>query len=242
MHQTDVRAWRAHTTGDTPTQRVSVVIPTLNEARNLPHVLPRIPDWVFEVIIVDGLSEDNTIEVAKESRPDVRIVMVSQPGKGVAMRAGFMAARGDIIVALDADGSMDPGEIRAFVGMLVAGADIVMGSRFALGGGTSDMQLVRRTGNWLLTNVVRLAFGVRYSDLCYGYFAFWSDALQHLDGPFTGFEVETMIHIQAVRAGLCVAEVPSFEAERIWGTSNLRTVRDGTRVLCAIGRQWLAQR
>ena len=217
---------------------VSVVIPTLNEAKNLAHVLPRIPDWVDEVIIVDGLSVDDTVEVAFRCLPNVRLVTTTMRGKGAAMRAGFEVARGDIIVTLDADGSNDPAEIAAFVGALMSGADVAMGSRFALGGGTSDMELHRKAGNWALTRLVRMLFGARFSDLCYGYVAFWSDVFPHLDGPFTGFEVETVMHIRAVRAELNITEVPSFEAERIWGTSNLRTISDGMRVLRSICTEW----
>ena len=217
---------------------VSVVIPTLNEAKNLAHVLPRIPDWVDEVIIVDGLSVDDTVDVAMRCLPNARLVTTTMRGKGAAMRAGFEAARGDIVVTLDADGSNDPAEIAAFVGALMSGADVAMGSRFALGGGTSDMEFHRKAGNWALTRLVRILFGARYSDLCYGYVAFWRDVFQHLDGPFTGFEVETVMHIRAVRAELSIAEVPSFEAERIWGTSNLRTISDGMRVLRSIFGEW----
>src|SRR5437868_14684742 len=103
---------------------VSVVIPTLNEAENLPHVLPRIPDWVDEVLLVDGHSTDRTVEVARELRPDIRIMMQEGRGKGAALRTGFTAASGDLIVMLDADGSTDPAEIPAFVGALLAGADL----------------------------------------------------------------------------------------------------------------------
>ena len=220
---------------------VSVVIPTLNEAGNLPHVLPRIPPWVHELIVVDGLSHDDTVAVAKEHAPDVKVLMVGTPGKGAALRAGFAEATGDIIVMLDADGSTDPQEISAFVGLLLSGADVAMGSRFSMGGGTDDMETHRRVGNWALTRLVRVGFGARFSDLCYGYTAFWRDVLPVLDGPFRGFEVETVLHIRAVRAGLRIAEVPSFESERISGTTNLRTVRDGLRVLRAITSEWTAE-
>jgi glycosyltransferase involved in cell wall biosynthesis len=218
---------------------ISVVIPTLNEAENLPHVLPRIPGWIDEVIIVDGLSTDDTIEVARRHRPDVRVVLESTKGKGAALRAGFRAARGHIIVMLDADGSTDPREIPVFVGALLAGADIAVGSRFVQGGGTADMERHRKLGNWVLTRLVRRGFSARYSDLCYGYTAFWRDVFPYLDGDYTGFEVETLIHIRALRASLKVAEVPSFEEERRFGVSTLNTVRDGARVLRSIATEWV---
>lgn len=219
--------------------RVSVVIPTLNEAENLPHVLPRIPSWVHEVVLVDGRSTDATVAVARQLRPDIRVVMQAGRGKGLALRTGFAAATGDIIVMLDADGSTDPAEIPAFVDALIKGADFAKGSRFLPGGGTADMELYRKLGNWGLTFAVRLLFGGRYSDLCYGYNAFWAHVLPCLNLDADGFEIETMMNVRAIREGLKVSEVPSFEAERVHGTSNLRTFPDGWRVLKTIVREWL---
>jgi glycosyltransferase involved in cell wall biosynthesis len=221
---------------------VSVIIPTLNEAANVAHVLGRIPPWVHEVIIVDGRSTDDTVEVARRCRPDVRIVLQPVSGKGAALRAGFLAATGDIIVMLDADGSTDPYEVPLFVGALLAGADVAVGSRFVQGGGTADMEPFRKVGNWVLTRLVRAGFGARYSDLCYGFVAFWADVLPELDGEYTGFEVETLLHIRALRASLTVCEVPSFEARRQSGVSNLNTIRDGTRVLRSITTEWVSHR
>lgn len=217
--------------------RVSVVIPAKNEAKNLPHVLPRIPAWVHEVILVDAPSTDGTVEVARQLWPGIRVVQQEGRGKGSALRSGFAAATGDIIVMLDADGSMDPGEIPAYVGQLLAGADFVKGSRFAQGGGTADMTTLRRAGNWGLTQVVRGLFGGRFSDLCYGYSAFWSRVLPQLGLTSNGFEIETEMNVRALQVGLRVAEVPSFEAERIHGASNLRTFPDGWRVLKTLGRE-----
>ncbi|NJM40966.1 MAG: glycosyltransferase family 2 protein, partial [Anaerolineae bacterium] len=127
---------------------VSVIIPALNEAENLPHVLPRIPAWVNEVILVPGPSTDNTVEVARKLVPRIRIVDQVGKGKGAALRCGINAATCDIVVLIDADGSTDPAEISAFVAALLAGADFAKGSRFLYGGGTADMQPYRQLGNW----------------------------------------------------------------------------------------------
>lgn len=211
--------------------KVSVIIPALNEAENLRYVLPRIPDWVYEVLLVDGNSTDSTVEVARELRPGIRIVQQEGRGKGAALRTGFAAALGEIIIMLDADGSTDPAEIPAFVGTLMAGADFVKGSRFLQGGGTSDMSFHRRLGNWCFVICSRLLFGCNYSDLCYGYNAFYSRILSQLNLDGDGFEIETQMNLRVLRAGFKVAEVPSFEADRIHGASNLRALPDGWRVL-----------
>ncbi len=216
---------------------ISVIVPALNEARNLPIVLPRIPASVSEVILVDGHSTDDTVAVAREVMPSIRIIPQQGRGKGAALRTGFAAAKGDIVVMIDADGSTQPEEIPAFVSALLDGHDFVKGSRFLAGGGTADMSLLRRAGNWGFTMLTRLFFGGRYTDLCYGYNAFWRRVVPMLELDGTGFEIETMMNIRALRAGLRVTEVPSFEAPRIHGESNLRTFPDGWRVLKTIFRE-----
>jgi glycosyltransferase involved in cell wall biosynthesis len=214
--------------------RVSVIVPTLNEARNLPHVFAELPHGLHEVILVDGFSTDDTVAVARRLRPDVRVVEQDKRGKGDAMRCGFEAATGDILVMLDADGSADPAEIPAFVRELLRGADFAKGTRFHPEGGSSDITPLRSAGNRLLSGTVNLLFGTSYSDLCYGYNAFWRHCLPAMSIDCTGFEVETLINIRIARAGLKVGEVPSFERDRIHGQSNLNTFRDGGRVLRTI--------
>jgi glycosyltransferase involved in cell wall biosynthesis len=216
---------------------VSFVIPTLNEAKNLRSLLPRIPQWVHEVIIVDGRSIDGTVEVARQLRADARIVMEPRSGKGAALRAGFRAASGDIIVMMDADGSMAPEEAILFIGALMSGADLVKGSRFMQGAGSEDISIVRQLGNWSLTQLVRLLYGCSFSDLCYGYVAFWRKHVDTLRCDCDGFEIETLINVRALKSRLKIVEVASFEAPRISGESNLRAVRDGIRVLKTILRE-----
>ena len=223
--------------------RVSVVVPAKNEAENIGWVLERLPDAVDEVVLVDGSSDDRTIEAALSVRPDTRVVRQRRPGKGVALRMGFQAARGDFIVMIDADGSMDPQEIDEFLSRLherrlapealpvTARYPIVKGSRFMPGGGTDDMSLLRRTGNAALLRLVNFLYGASLTDLCYGLFAFRRDALDELDLASDGFEIETEIVARALREGLLIGEVASFEAPRRSGQSNLNTWRDGQRVL-----------
>ncbi|MDT7705776.1 MAG: hypothetical protein QOG20_1383 [Pseudonocardiales bacterium] len=227
--------------------RVSVVVPTRNEARNLEVVLPAIAavrPAVHEIIVVDGHSVDGTIETAQRVLPWVKVITQTRKGKGNAMACGFAAAAGDVIVMFDADGSADPAEIPAFVRALVAGADFAKGSRFVRGGGSDDITLLRKSGNAGLNGVANALFGTSYTDLCYGYNAFWADVLPTLELPAIdlpapaegmlwgdGFEIETVLNCRVAAAGMKITEVPSMERERIFGQTNLRTFADGTRVL-----------
>lgn len=218
---------------------VTVVIPTINEAKNLPHVFERLPEWIDEVIVVDGGSTDDTVAVATACRPDVKIVQQTGKGKGNALAAGFKAATGDITVMLDADGSTDPAEIPRFVAALTNGYDFAKGTRFVTGGGSDDITWFRRIGNWAITTLVNRIWGSKYSDLCYGYNAFWTDALPPSFADCNGFEVETLMNIRLAASDIRVIEVPSFEANRRYGESNLKVGRDGRRVLRTILAEWL---
>jgi glycosyltransferase involved in cell wall biosynthesis len=173
---------------------------------------------------------DDTVTVARQLRPDVKIVAQGERGKGNALKAGFEACKGDIIVMLDADGSTDGAEIARFVGALVAGADYAKGSRFASAGRSDDITLTRRFGNWILITLVNRLFGTRYTDLCYGYNAFWARHLPALGLDCNGFEVETVMNIRAAKAGLWIQEIPSHEHSRVRRESNLRIIRDGWRI------------
>jgi glycosyltransferase involved in cell wall biosynthesis len=227
---------------------VSVVIPAKNEALNLPRVLERLERNFHEVILVDGHSTDNTVRVARGLRPEITIIRQTRKGKGNALACGFEAATGDFIVMLDADGSTDPAEIPRFIEALKEGADFAKGSRFMPGAGSTDISRLRQTGNYFLNKIVNLLYGTRYTDLCYGYNAFRRDCLSVMElnqsetedgGESTmlwgdGFEVETLINVRIAKAGLRVAEVPSFERSRHFGASNLNAFSDGIRVLRTI--------
>lgn len=226
---------------------LSIVVPARNEARNLEVVLPRLP-VEHEIILVDGSSVDDTIATTRRLRPDARIVRQTRKGKGNALACGFLAATQDIIVMFDADGSADPEEIPAFVDALVNGADFAKGTRFHREltelSGSEDITGLRAAGNSVLNGLSNVLFRTSFTDLCYGYNAFWRDVVPVLDLPSPdlrsaggemiwcdGFEIETVISCRVVAAGLKIAEVPSLERSRIHGQTNLRTFIDGYRVL-----------
>jgi glycosyltransferase involved in cell wall biosynthesis len=215
---------------------VSLVIPVRNEARNIASVLEQVADDVDEIIIVDGNSTDVTVLTAQAYRPDVRVVPQQGTGKGSALRTGFQAATGDIIVMMDADGSMSPQEIRHYLHFLVNGYDFVKGSRFISGGGTLDITRFRGLGNWFLLTVFNTVYHTHMSDLCYGFCAFHRRYLEHLQLSATGFEIEAEMTVRAMQAGLRIAEVPSLELPRRSGASNLHAIRDGVRVLRTVLR------
>jgi glycosyltransferase involved in cell wall biosynthesis len=219
---------------------ISVVIPARNEAANIGWVLRRLPACVDEVVLVDGRSTDGTVEIAREVRPDIVVVTDTARGKGAALRQGFAAASCDWVVMIDADGSMDPEEIELLVTGLAAGNDLARGSRFAHGGGTADITLVRRMGNAALLATANLLFGTLNTDLCYGFAAFRRQAVESLHLDADGFEIEAQFYLRATRSGLRICEVPSFEAPRRSGVSSLNAVRDGWRILGTILRERVA--
>jgi hypothetical protein len=228
--------------------KISIVVPARNEAANLRAVLPELPE-VHEVILVDGRSLDGTIETARSVRPGIKIVQQTRRGKGNALVCGFAAATGDIVVMFDADGSADPLEIPRFVHALTDGADYAKGSRFCRSGtvlaGSDDISPLRKAGNAGLNALANVLFRTRFSDLCYGYNAFWREILPFLNLPPVsapglnpgqllwgdGFEIEAVLSCRVAIAQLQVTEVPSLERRRIFGESKLRTFADGSRVL-----------
>ncbi len=237
--------------------RVSVVIPTRNEARNVEALLPAVAavrPMVTEVIVVDRGSVDGTAEAARRVLPTAKVVTQTRAGKGNALACGFAAATGDILVTFDAHGAADPGEIPIFVAALVAGADVVSGSRFLTGGGPTGGGAVRRQRTALLNRVAAALFGGTRTDLCFGYHAFWADLLPTLDLPSIaapgaitpgatapwgdGSEIDTLLSCRFAAAGCRMTEVASVDRMPADGRRAHPTLADDRRVLQALTAEW----
>lgn len=212
--------------------RITVLVCTLNEAENLSYVLPKIPPWVGEILLVDAHSTDRTVEVAKKLRPDISILYQPNRGKDDALKYGIKHASGDIIITLDADGTTDPEEIPRFIEPLFDGYDFAKGSRFR---NTRPMRMpwYRRVGNWVLVTETNILFGTKYTDVCSGYNAFWKESWERVDFP-DEFGYEPLIILRAKKAGLKVVEVACCDRGRSSGKSKLPNWRQGWGAFKAI--------
>ncbi len=216
---------------------VSIVIPTLNEQGNIRALvsgIKKIMDgYDYELIVVDGNSTDGTASIAKRLGA---IVLKEGIGKGYALRKGISAARGDIIISMDADLSNRPNELKLLIAGIEVGYDICTGSRFLTGGGSDDMPLIRRFGNKMFVHIVNLLYGSHYTDMCYGYRSFGRGVLKKLDLKEDGFGIETEINIKAQKRRMKILEVPSFEKQRSKEQAKLRGFKDGYVILKTIFR------
>jgi len=211
--------------------KISIVIPTLNEAENLPTVLESIPKNIAEILIVDGYSTDNTVEIARKYNCKV---IFDNKGKGSAVRKGMKEAKGDIVITMDADCSNVSSELCLLIAGIEAGFDICMGSRYIQGGGSEDITLIRKVGNKFFVFLVNLLWNMHYSDINYGYRSFRKDCIEKLNLESDGFGIESEISIKAAKKKLKVLEIPSYEKQRKSGSGKLRTFRDGLRILNTI--------
>jgi glycosyltransferase involved in cell wall biosynthesis len=223
------------------TKKITVVIPTKNEAENIKEVFPNIPDFVDEIVVVDGNSTDGTREEIIKYRKDTKIIIEKPSGKGAAIRTGLKNATGDLIIMMDADGSHDPREITGLLEPVLNGYDVSKGSRLLPGGGSADFTPFRKLGNQIFVSMVNTLYGSEYTDLCYGYRAFKREALEKMYCSSNGFEIETEQSILMKKAGLKIKEVPSFEDRRKNGNSNLNAFRDGWRILNVIMKEYVNQ-
>ena len=219
---------------------ISIIIPALNEAANLPFVLPRIPPVpeILEVILVDGASTDGTADIARDLLAGIRIVEQDGCGKGNAVKCGAQAAKGDYFLVLDADGSQMPEEIPIYLEQAREGYDLVKGSRYLDGRDTEDETLGRVLMCKLTYFVANSLWQTKFSDIGYGVFLINREKFLDLDIKSNFFEMEYELMIKAKRKGLKIVEVPAHENARIHGKSHLSYRHDGWLIFKTVLREW----
>ncbi|MCT4354026.1 glycosyltransferase family 2 protein [Streptomyces sp. Je 1-79] len=223
-------------TPEADNRTVSLVIPVRPGDRDTAWLLEQVPADVREVVLVGRANGDTTTETDRHAGPPGGSVTVRTLGPwnsaaGDIPHAGLLAATGEHIVLMGADGSMSPKEIPHYLHYLESGYDFVKGSRFIAGGDFADYPLLRRLGHSALLRVARQLYGQHLTDLWYGFCAFRRGFVDLLDLREDGVEMGAELVTHALHYGLRIAEVPSLELPRRDGPSHARTVRDGARIL-----------
>lgn len=218
--------------------KVTVLICTFNEEENLVHVLPEIPDWIDEILLVDARSADRTIEVARQMTPRCRVLYQPGKGKGDALRHGIENAANDIIVTLDADGATDPKYLPQFIKPLLEGYDVTKGSRFAIDSPDGKVWY-RILGNWIIAWTFNVLFFRHYTDLCSGYNGFRKNKVAAALNPWTtdGYENEPFMNSRMARRKLRVKEIGYHEVGRMSGEVKEKAWRQGFKAIKSIVRE-----
>ena len=218
--------------------QISIVIPAKNEEINIGRVLQdlsktvrQVSGYEFEIICVDDHSTDRTAEVAQAFGAKV-IPNKRSSGKGMALRAGFESATGDVFVMMDADYSHRAEDLPLFLDALKDGVGLVIGSRAA--GGSEEYAHIRALGNVFLSAIFGLCTGRYLSDTLNGYKAFRRDVFTDFHYTSKAFEIEIEIIANTLRKGYRVVEVSSHERARAGGVAKSKVVRHGTRFLLRI--------
>lgn len=214
--------------------KVSVVIPTLNEAGCIEKVLAEIPrDIVNEIIVVDGHSIDGTADIIRKI-PYVKLIMQNSKGFGSAFIQGAKEASGDIIVLADGDGSHNLSDIPKLVTKIQEGYDYVLAARYRPGSRSDDDTFIRYFGNMLFTFLINVMHKVYISDSLFLFTALRKESLDKLNLKSQGFEFCVEILVKAHKAGLNIAEIPSVERKRFSGFSKVNAFKHGITILFEI--------
>ena len=211
--------------------RVSFVIPAHNEAPTIAAVVQAAADAVpgAEVLVVDDGSHDDTARHAAEAGAAV-LRLETNVGKGAAMRRGIEAARGDVLVFIDADGQDNPYETVLLLEALEGDVDLVLGSRFL--GQFRDGAITRLNllGTKFITLTVRALFGTTITDPLAGFRVIRRQAIERIGLQANGYDIEVDMVLRVVKTGGVVREVGASRSRREHGSSDLASFRDGVRI------------
>jgi glycosyltransferase involved in cell wall biosynthesis len=225
-------------------------VPVLNEIVGMRAIMPLVrPEWVDQVLILDGGSTDGTAEWARAHGYEVHVQ--TEPG----IRRGYLEVlpkvRGDVILTFSPYGNSIPELLPRLVAMIDEGYDMVIASRYKPPARSQDDDLVTAFGNWLFTRTVNLLHGGRYTDAMVIYRAYRTRLVRELEldqdrwfrTPETLFGCriswEPLLSARAARRGLRVAEIPGDEPPRLGGERKLRVLRWGAAYYFQFLRDWL---
>ena len=218
---------------------LSVVIPIFNEEQTIGDVIKRVKaalqkiGFKNEIIVVDDCSEDRSVEISKSQNVKV-YSLKKHMGKGYALRAGFVKAKGEIIVTIDSDGSHRPEELPLLLTLVLQDqADLVIGSRFLREAPASAKKL-NVVGVRLFNGLIKIFTGTGVSDSQSGYRAMKSEIVRNLRLTSGGYEIESEMLVKIAKKGFRVKEVPISFEQRTYGRSRLDPVVDGFRILLSI--------
>jgi glycosyltransferase involved in cell wall biosynthesis len=222
---------------------LSVVIPVYNEESSLAEIvskLLRIRE-LLEIVVVDDCSTDRSAEVARSlGEADARVRLLQQPknsGKTAALKAGFIATRGDIVIVQDADLEYDPDEIPLVIRPILDGhADVVFGSRFLVRRATRVLYFYHYVANKILTFTSNLFTNLNMTDIETGYKAFRGDIIRNMVITSSGFGFEVEATAKVAKLGCAIYEVPISYYGRTYEEGKKIGVKDGLLALWLIFR------
>lgn len=215
--------------------RLSVVIPAYNEESTIGSVLEslmrELPD-IYEIIVVDDGSKDQTAGIARKYSEKYGIIrLICQPknqGKTAALRVGFAATSGDIVLVQDADQEYDPVDIPGLIEPILDGhADVVYGSRFMIRQAARVLYFRHFLANQFLTFLSNLLTDLNLSDVETGYKAFRGDIIRKMVIETRGFGFEIEVTAKVAKLGCRVYEVPISYHGRTYEEGKKIGVRDG---------------
>lgn len=219
-------------------KKISIIIPTKNEAEGLQKIIQSLKPFANEIIVVDGHSTDDTKTIVENEH--ATYILDHNRGRGEAVRLGIAAAHNDVIVFFDADGSHDEADIPRLVKPIMKGeVDLVIGSRRT--GGSFDTEptisaLLRSAGSDVLTYLVNKRFNTAFTDILFSFRALKKMTAQKLTLNSNGFSLEQELLVTCLKEGYAIVEIPTREKKRAWGESKLKTIT-GIRLMLDLIKQ-----
>ena len=221
-------------------QRLSatLVIPTLNERDGMEVILPQIdPQWVDDIVFVDGTSTDGTLDVIRRYGHG-RLILQKRPGLSNAYWESLAVISSDIVVTFSPDGNSLPEAIPALLAKIREGYDMVIASRYLPGAGSLDDDPVTAFGNWMFTRVINLLFGGRYTDSLVILRAYRRSLIRDLEMEGQTSDFEPLLSIRCAVYKKQVAEIPGKEPRRIGGIRKMSPLINGWAIVVLIAREW----